>query len=545
MNICIKVLFILSFCLSYNYSHCQTIEKVFDFEYVTPKNIIPKKNEFGMSASQNRPFLLNMEMINDSLKINSFLPIGGSVFENGKESYQFSGGFNLITSNYFNSNLESLAQRENVFVNLTEKPSVVYEFHEPVDRKKFNLYSIESGEKFYKNNKSLIGKENLYPFQLVQKGSGMLKTKNAFLQVNKLNFGLKATGFGQIGSSDSWSMISQTEWENKTKNLYLNDNLKANQKISHNKYITLVNRINPDDRNWTGKYFNLIVFDSTGLIQNMHQIDFEYIRGFNSIDKVYDERGNIQGFILSFKSDDQLAGKKFKDPIGNKINVYYFNAKGELEFKIDLIHGNKDDYFNPSIVLLKNNQLHILNNYIDYAISSNKDYIEKLIIDKTGKISSENLTSKIKTSKGLFPSYLNFKDPVFYNGYIYMAETKFTQSFENVKTYTNSIVSKIKVDFTEPEVIEVFNKGPQKDLILSNLVKTESSIFSVVCYADGNQIVKIGASAKPLEISYNDSFQPLSQSLLKNFVVDKNNKNIYFVQEKSKAGLAKIIKVTL
>ncbi len=533
------------FFLFINITNAQVIEKVVDFEYATPKNMIPKKSEFGLSESQNRPFLLNMEILNDSIKVNSFLPIAGNLYENGKKSYEFSGGFNLITSNFFNSKLENLGQKENVFVNFNGKPAVKYEFREPIDRKNFNIYGVESTNKFYLENTSIIDEDNTYPYQIIQKGGGMLKTKNAFLQINKFNYGVAATGFGKIVVNGTWDLVHQQDWENKTKDLSTNNEIKANFIITNNLYTTLVNRIDPDDRNWPNKKFNFIIFDSKGKINNTNQIDFEYIRKFNQGDKVYDEQGNIQGFILSFKSDDQLAGKKLKDPIGNKINLFYFNLKGELVFKVDLIHGNKDDYFNPSIVIIKNNQLHIINKYRDFSVTNNKEYVEKLIIDKTGKVSSENLYSKIKVSKGVVPNDFSLDSPIFYNGSIYANETKFTETFEGVRTYQKSIVSKMKIDFTEAEVTEVFNKGPQKDYIWSNLVVSESGLFSVICYADGNQVMKVNSLEKPLEISYKDSFQPLSQNLLKNFVVGKDKKSIYFVQEKAKSGLGKIIKVAL
>jgi hypothetical protein len=547
-----RFLLIIIFSLNvalFSYSFGQTIEKTIDFQYVSKKNSEPKKPDFGMSREQMRPFLLNLEKLNDSIKVNSFLPINGILLENGKKNYTSSGVCNLITSNYFDTQLSSIGQDEIATINFKEDRTRKYEWHEEISSKEINKYSVKSSDQFYKSNMSFLEGQTTFPFKITQEGSGMLKTKNANLVLNKINYSLSSTGFGKFEKVENLEFLNINEWKSKTKDFILNDNLKLRTQLADEKFIILVNRINSDDNYYLYRNFAIIIFDKTGKILKVHNIDFEFLRELNSAVKVFDDLGNQKGLLITFKNDSEMVGqKKKKDPFKNKFNLFYINSSGEIEMKVDLIHGEnpeKDDYFQPSFAIQKNDQLHILNSYVEYTIKKNTDYFEKLVVNKSGKLSAENLVSKTKVSKGLFPSNLSFNNPIYFKGDFYSASTQFTQTFEGVKTYTNSIISKVNTDLTNPEVILAFNKGPQKDPILSSMIKTNEQIYSVVCYADGNQVLKLNGTEKPLEIVYSTNFQPLSANLQKNYVYDQKDQKLYFLLENNSAGNARLIKVGL
>ncbi|NBA85524.1 hypothetical protein GVN16_07120 [Emticicia sp. CRIBPO] len=532
----VKLSFLFSLILFYNNANAQVIEKTIDFQYVSKRNSDRKPDQ--------RPFLLNMVVANDSVKVNSFIPANGDLFENGKRLYDFSGGFNLVTSNYFDVNLNTLKQDENVIVSIAENASKKYEFQEPASGKVINKYTINTVSQFYKQNKTILGDQDGISFEMLQEG----RVKNSNLTINKMTHNLRATGFGKFERGETKEPINVDEWRSATKNLYLNNNLKLKAKLGDRNYITLVNRVNPDDNYWLTKNFALIVFDRDGKVVKIHQLDFEYLRALNSAITVYDEAGNQKGILVAFENDSEMMGQnKRKDPIRNKFNLFYINNAGELEMKIDLIHGEnpeKDDYYYPSFAVLKNGQFHILNKYAEYSIKKNTEYLERLIVDKSGKVSSENLGAQMKIGVGLHHSGFAIATPVFFNGAFYAASTQSTVS-QGVSTYTNSIVCKINADLTNPEMMLVFNNGPQKDPISSTLVKTDNGIYSVVCHSEGNQVLNLIEKAKPLEIKYPTSFQPLSAYLLKNYVVDTKDKKLYFVLENNKAGNAKLVKVGL
>jgi hypothetical protein len=551
-TICL-ILFNISF---FNLS-AQTVEKVVDFKYVTSKNLVARKPEFGMSSEPTRPFLMNMQLLNDTIVLNSFLVISGTINEKGARAgtsvagfEAFSGGSsaNLITENTFDLQLNQTSQNEAVVTNTNVVPKKPIEFNEGAIGKTYNKYNLKSVDQFAIKNTALLIKPE-FPFELVQEGRGIVKIKDANLVLNKFNYSLKVSGYGKFDKSDAMVPLNVAEWKTKTKNLYLTVNSKVSTKLSDNVYIALVNRINSDDNYWGTKNYAFIIFDSNGQIKKIHQVDFEFIRQFNSQTRVFNTSGVQQGILISFKNDTEMTGqKKRKDPIRNKFNLFYFTNDGELKMKVDLIHGEdpeKDDYFNPSIAVEKDDQLLLINKYIQYGFKKNVEYFERLVINKTGKASGESFAATTKLGKGLSHLNLSFYNPVFHNGAFYSSFTQMSKNAEGVPNYTNSIVSKINADLTSPEVSLVFNKQPQKDPVINTLVKTENNIYSVISYADGNQVLNLEGGAKPLDIIYSTCFQPLSSYLLKNFVVDKNAKNIYLVLEGAKAGEAKLVKVGL
>ena len=549
----VKLSLVLLFCLNllYNDISAQQIEKEVEFRYESKAKAGARKPDTDLSTVQDRPFLLNMVLVRDSIvKVNSFLPAGGSLFENGKRLDQSSLSSNLITATYATPDLKyEIYQAEKVIINFTENPASKYEFRQFSQGNLVNTFPVSSASKFLHENPSLSGEPNPFPFELVQEGSGFAKSKNANLVLNKINYTFKASGFGKFENTESKVLVNPNEWKAQTKNLYLTERLKFRAKLAENTYVALVNRVNPEDNYWTSKNFALIVFDGEGKVIKIHQIDFEFLRGFNSGVKVLDETGNQKGLLVSFENDSEMAGQgKKKDPVRNKFNLFYINNAGEIEMKVDLIHGanpEKDDYFLPSFAILKNGQLNILNRYSEYSLRKNISYIEKLVVDKTGKVSAENLETNMKVAAGLHSSWFSMENPVYFNGAFYSANTHFNTAFDGVKTYINSNVSKMNADLTSPEMVLALHKGPQKDPIVSSLEIVDGRVYAVVAYAGGNQVLNVSDNGKPLEIKYEDYFQPFTPYLSRNYVVDYKAKKLFFVLEGKDAGLARLVKVGL
>ncbi len=543
----VKLSLVLLFCLNllYNNVSAQVIEKAIDFRYLNDKFYLKEKPDTIL----NRPYLLNMIIANDSVRVNSFMTVSGTATENGKKLYSYSGEFGLVTSNYFDQNLDGLKKKENVIINFPGNPSKKYEFQESAGREVTNTYGVNTVGQFHSQNPAIGGEKSPFPFDLMQEGSGFGKTKNANLVLNKINYTLTLVGPGMFKKEETKELVNAAEWKAKTKNLYLNDNLKLKTKLGDNSYIALVNRINPEDNYWTTKNFAFVIFDDAGNVIKTHEINFEFLRKLNSVVRVYDELGNQAGLLISFKNDSDMMGQnKKKDPVRNKFNLFYINNAGEIELKTDLIHGanpEKDDYFVPTLVVLqKNGQLNIINNYTDYSLRKNVEYPEKLIVDKSGKISSENLEPLIKAGKGLHPLNFSMTSPVYFQGAFYMANTQTRTALDGTITYVNSNVCKINADFTNPEMILTLDKGLQKDIILSYIEKIDNKMYSVICYAEGNKVVNLG-DFKSLEIKYPSNFKPSKAYVMKNYVSDYEDKKLYFVLESKKAGNAKFVKVGL
>jgi hypothetical protein len=312
---------------------------------------------------------------------------------------------------------------------------------------------------------------------------------------------------------------------------------------------------NEDDKWAHYKNIAFVTFDNKGNILQKDTVAFQYIRRTYHASVVQDFAGKEKGFVYFFGGLVTLGGKKEKDPMENNFQIVYLGLDGKIKFKHTFQRGIPTNKFglSPVAVIEKDGKLIVWNVRTDKGLAESTPEI--LTFDEKGmtvKVEKADITKNADVSLN---SYLDFsridEEPIkkmFDSGKVSLMKQLTDKKTRQVQTSVGSTVSQEYLEYGDVMLLtfEDNDKFPH-----ANLVKMGSSsvkpIDNTIIEEDANGFTSIMTSEN---INMYVSFKgykltttwvnahvekgtkmliPEANVMKNNFVVDKENKKIYFV----------------
>ena len=328
-----------------------------------------------------------------------------------------------------------------------------------------------------------------------------------------------------------------------------------------------------EDDKWSFyKYAAFVTFDDKGKIIQKDTVNFQYLRRTYYSSVVHDFEGKEKGFVHFFGGLATLGGKKEKDPQENNFQIIYLGLDGKIKYKNTFQRGIPTNKMglSPIMVIEKEGNLLVWNMRVDKALS---EYIpEVLVFDEKGgmTVKTENLNiSDVSKKNGIkFQSLTEFGrmddqplKKIYDNGkvtFVRQIKEKKTRSVPNsvggtsqeeYYEYGNLITLSFEDNGKLPEgqVLPLsIELKPINNYILNEDNKNFTSLMTV-----GNNNLFVSYSDYLFKSIWINAVKEKEDPLLfpetnimkNNYVVDKDNKKVYFLYRTPMRGVLKLLKI--
>jgi hypothetical protein len=324
----------------------------------------------------------------------------------------------------------------------------------------------------------------------------------------------------------------------------------ANHKLADNLNVNIVNKEAGMDMYYPFRNFEFFVFNDNGQLVNNYPVNFDYSRKLQKTLQVFDIEGNKAGLVFVFDEGKILLGKKYDDPIKNRVEVVYMDHSGKLISNVTLrvdSESKSSKKFNPiAAQLLASGEIRLLNRY---RVKSQDNY----------EWMSYSAGSEVFKSVPCFPYQHNATlsnitlEPVI-NQVIgnKLYQLKYIGQYEiergnNYATffYTGVELRTYDLDFNILDRKVLFDQTPSKRRIVADIITANEKNYVLISGDLKGVVVNLVNPSEIHEIKPSKGFNQIEMGIPQNFRFDKAENIVYYLFENRKEAEAEIIAVQL